>query len=370
MKLLLLLSISLLSLRAEVANAPCEMSFDITGSTTSSATIDNTTKGCVMWYLTLTNIGSGGTAIAVQFSPDNTTFTTSTATYTLPDLTTGTFPTTVTSVTSLAGNFQDFGRYVRVTLTTSASTSHVVGTLKGFYNIGKGSIGGGSGDVTAGGGSLCSTCIVTGGGAKVVQTPNSSATMDTSGNMSTPGGISTGVGGTVAGYHWFKQGTNPTSSQPANTVGFFAPTSVPIKFAYLLPSALSAGIFYTNSSGTLLFPPFERHIIISGTGTSGVMQDTDDQKNIWVNHSGSAITINQVWCTTDSATTLTMQLQKDDGSPTNMLSSNLSCSSTEANTSTFVSGENILADGDRLDYLTVLAGGGAKWVSVHLTVSF
>lgn len=151
MKLLLLLSLSLFSLRAEVANAPCEMSFDVTGSTTSSATIDNTAKGCVLWYFTLTNTGSGGTAIAVQFSNDNTTFTSSGATYTLTDGTTGTFPVTITSTAKLAGNFQDFGRYARVTLTTSASTSHAIGTLKGYYNIAKGGTsGGGGGTYTAG----------------------------------------------------------------------------------------------------------------------------------------------------------------------------------------------------------------------------
>lgn len=151
MKLLLLLSLSLFSLRAEVANAPCEMSFDVTGSTTSSATIDNTAKGCVLWYFTLTNVGTGSTAIAVQFSNDNTTFASSGATYTLTDSTTGTFPVTITSTAKLAGNFQDFGRYVRVTLTTSASTSHAIGTLKGYYNIAKGGTsGGGGGTYTAG----------------------------------------------------------------------------------------------------------------------------------------------------------------------------------------------------------------------------
>lgn len=53
----------------------------------------------------------------------------------------------------------------------------------------------GSGTVTVvGAGSLTSTALVTGGGTQTVQTPSATATMDTSGNISTPGSITSGSG--------------------------------------------------------------------------------------------------------------------------------------------------------------------------------
>lgn len=54
----------------------------------------------------------------------------------------------------------------------------------------------GSGTVTVvGAGSLTSTALVTGGGTTTLQTPSATATMDSSGNISTPGTVTTGVGG-------------------------------------------------------------------------------------------------------------------------------------------------------------------------------
>src|SRR5438045_1854200 len=56
----------------------------------------------------------------------------------------------------------------------------------------------GSGTVTVvGGGNLTSTALVTGGGTQTLQTPSATATMDASGNISSPGSASFGVGGTI-----------------------------------------------------------------------------------------------------------------------------------------------------------------------------
>jgi hypothetical protein len=116
---------------------------------------------------------------------------------------------------------------------------------------------------------------------------------------------------------------------------------------------------------------YEHQFVMTGSGTGGLLQDTDDQPIIWTNHSGGNLTIGKIWCRTDSTTALTMQFQKDDGSPASMFSSNLSCTSTESSgTVAFVSGENVLADGNSIGYQTVLAGGGAHWVSVHYTVTY
>jgi hypothetical protein len=115
---------------------------------------------------------------------------------------------------------------------------------------------------------------------------------------------------------------------------------------------------------------FERHIVLTGSGTAGVLQDADDQPAVWFNQSGGNMTIAQVWCQTDSATVTSIQLQRDDGSATNMLSSDLNCSTTKANTTTFVSGENVLADGHNLNAVIVSAGGAGKWVAIHLKVTY
>jgi len=100
-----------------------------------------------------------------------------------------------------------------------------------------------------------------------------------------------------------------------------------------------------------------------GTGASSVLQDTDDEATVFRNRFAGTITITSVVCETDTGSP-TVQLQKDDGSATNMLSSNLTCDGTP--TTGFVSGENTLAAGDRIDSLIVSAGGSAHWVAVTI----
>jgi hypothetical protein len=104
-----------------------------------------------------------------------------------------------------------------------------------------------------------------------------------------------------------------------------------------------------------------------GADTGAALADTDDQAGIFYNGLGQSITIASVWCQSDGGTP-TIQLQKDDGSPTNMLTGDLSCAvGAGASTTAFVSGENVLAAGDRINYLTVTAGGTAKRITVFAT---
>jgi hypothetical protein len=108
--------------------------------------------------------------------------------------------------------------------------------------------------------------------------------------------------------------------------------------------------------------------IVFGTGASSALQNTDDVAKVWRNTTGGAITLNNVYCAADSGAP-TIQIQKDDGSVTNMLSSDLSCGTSEATTAAFVSGENILAAGDYIKFVTVnaSAGGGSP---TQVTLSF
>jgi len=125
----------------------------------------------------------------------------------------------------------------------------------------------GSGTVTVvGAGTLMSSALVTGGGAQAIQTPSSTATLSAGGDLSTPGTISAGVGGTAAGAIELTQGT--AYSLGTTSVGIYAPTSV-TSYAFLLPSAAGTGFMLgTNAANvdTLSFVGF--------TGTGNVVRDT------------------------------------------------------------------------------------------------
>jgi hypothetical protein len=109
----------------------------------------------------------------------------------------------------------------------------------------------GGGTVTVvGSGSLTSTAIVTGGGSQALQTPCGTCTLDSSGNFSTPGQITTGVGSGVAGTVDFVQGTAPTPL--TNGIAIYAPTSVATAYGIELPGAVgSTGVLHNTTSGAV-----------------------------------------------------------------------------------------------------------------------
>lgn len=110
--------------------------------------------------------------------------------------------------------------------------------------------GGGSGTVTVvGAGSLTSTAIVTGGGSQTIQTPSATTTLDSSGNVATPGSITTGLGGSVAGALQVGQGT--TNSVGTTAVTIQAPTSV-TSYLWTLPSTVgTSGLLKWSVSGSV-----------------------------------------------------------------------------------------------------------------------
>jgi hypothetical protein len=78
--------------------------------------------------------------------------------------------------------------------------------------------------------------------------------MDSSGNISTPGSVTAGAGGSVAGYSAYGAGTATTA--PTASVGFMAPTSVTTKFMMKLPAAPISGLLYntgTTDPSTITF---------------------------------------------------------------------------------------------------------------------
>jgi hypothetical protein len=100
-----------------------------------------------------------------------------------------------------------------------------------------------------------------------------------------------------------------------------------------------------------------------GSDTGSALVDGDDEATIFRN-SIAAMTITEVWCESDAGTP-SINLQRDDGSPANILSSNLTCTTSGA-TGTIDTNEDNLAVGDKIDFVMVTAGGTAKRVTVAI----
>lgn len=93
---------------------------------------------------------------------------------------------------------------------------------------------------------LTSTALMTGAGSQGAQTPAATATLDASGNISTPGSISTGVGGSVAGILGLGQGTAPSTG--TTMIKLHAPTSV-TSYNLVLPGSSATGFLLgTNAA--------------------------------------------------------------------------------------------------------------------------
>jgi hypothetical protein len=114
-----------------------------------------------------------------------------------------------------------------------------------------------------------------------------------------------------------------------------------------------------------------------GADSGSVLVDGDDQPTGWANLLGGGFTIDEVWCEADAGSP-TVMLVRDDGSPQNMFSAALTCTSSRAcsklgattsadgSTScvaTLEAAEDTLAVGDLIDYQIVSAGGTAKRIT-------
>jgi trimeric autotransporter adhesin len=125
----------------------------------------------------------------------------------------------------------------------------------------------GGGTVTVvGAGALTSTALVTGGGTTTLQTAAPTATMDSSGNISTPGTITTGAGSTEAGNLSLSQGT--ATGVAANTIQIQAPTSV-TGYNIVLPGAAGDGVRIASNSSNVVTETF-----VGTTGSGNVARAT------------------------------------------------------------------------------------------------
>jgi hypothetical protein len=101
---------------------------------------------------------------------------------------------------------------------------------------------------------------------------------------------------------------------------------------------------------------------VAGCDSCNLLQTNDSEKTIYMNVVG-AMTINQVTCFSDAGSP-TINLQRDDGFPANILSADLACSSTGAVTTGIVSAESVLNLNDKIDFYVTSAGGSAHRVTV------
>ena len=97
--------------------------------------------------------------------------------------------------------------------------------------------------------------------------------------------------------------------------------------------------------------------------TSADLPATLDIPSIYPNRA-RAITITEVYCEVNSGGSATINLQRDDGSPSNILDSDLTCSSSGATSTTFT-GPSISV-GYNIDHVTVTAGSGLRRMNVAI----
>jgi len=110
--------------------------------------------------------------------------------------------------------------------------------------------------------------------------------------------------------------------------------------------------------------------ILMGADNGSELVDGDDQPTMYANLLGFSVTIVKVWCESDAGTP-SINLQRDDGSAADILSSDLTCSTAGVDScaagcdvDTIAAAEDTLADGDIVDFVVATAGGVAKRVTV------
>lgn len=149
---------------------------------------------------------------------------------------------------------------------------------------------------------------------------------------------------------------NATGYEAASDGKLTAATVPSVDSSNRLIDGIALSKLLTRSSGFII-----------GADTGDPLTDAEDQDDIFINRLGTQVTITEVYCRSNAGSP-TIQLQKDDGSPADILSAaSLTCTTAGASSTSFTSGENVLANGNAVDYLTVSAGGTAARITVVLT---
>lgn len=163
--------------------------------------------------------------------------------------------------------------------TTAGFFGRVNGVTVGPFGTG----GGGSGTVTVvGAGSLTSTALVTGGGTTTIQTPSATATLDSSGNISTPGSVSIGTAATTAGAISLAQGT--TQATGTTNITIQAPAAVTSYIRTLPGSVGSTGFLLETVSGSV-----QTESLVPFTGSNNVVRSTAPSVDGTITYGGTSL---------------------------------------------------------------------------------
>jgi hypothetical protein len=108
---------------------------------------------------------------------------------------------------------------------------------------------------------------------------------------------------------------------------------------------------------------------VIGADSGSALTDADDQIDVYENQL-AAFHVTSVKCRTDTGTS-TINLQRNDGTPANILSSNLVCTTSGATSTSFTSGEDAIAVGNMIDFIMVQAAtsGTPKRITVTITAT-
>lgn len=148
--------------------------------------------------------------------------------------------TAVTTANVPAANLQGVGTKFQTSGTISATPGTPLCTADAAGTATTSGCTAGAGTVTVNGaGNLTSTALVTGAGSQALQTPSATATMDSSGNISTPGSITSNAGSSNAGSMALPAGAD--TAAPANTVGYEGPVTISTAYRIQFPGAPAAG---------------------------------------------------------------------------------------------------------------------------------
>ena len=112
---------------------------------------------------------------------------------------------------------------------------------------------------------------------------------------------------------------------------------------------------------------FHQFTYMHVSADGGVLEDTDDVPDIWIAKFPMRIT--QICGRADTGTS-TFNIQKDDGSAASISTANIVADTTEACSSTFTAGENIIATGNALDFLQVTGATSGSPTRITVTVSY
>jgi hypothetical protein len=235
---------------------------------TSAGTHDHSSSstGGIVSYLSLSNtptLAANTTATTSQF-------------FTAYNSTTGAFTKAQPAFSDLSGAATDaqIPDTITIDLATAASALAANGAncSAGSYPLGVDASGNaenctsasGSGDVTGPGTSTDNAIARFNGTGNTIQ--NSGVTIDDSSNISTSGTITTGAGGSTAGYIGLTQGTATTPA--TNEIGIGAPTAV-TAYRIDLPGSAGTGFWLSTNSSNV-----ETVTHVADTGSGNVVRAT------------------------------------------------------------------------------------------------